>query len=197
MFLISRAFGNPAAQQGDFGRLEGFVRLGGRHDFIFFSGFDALNERALIGLSWHDGWSHFFVGGEGRGRTVQAQARFSSARIRPVAGVAIFCEDGLDVLVKRELNDGICWRCCRDWERRGLLAAQLDQECAETGDTGSPKGEGAGSEEFHGVKANKDDGRWGPLSLAAPESVARVEHADGVLERLTEIKQAIKGEAEG
>ena len=160
MFLISRALGNPAAQQGDFGRLEGFVRLGGRHNLFLFSGFNALNERTFIGLTRDDGWSHFFVRSQGGDGAIKSQAGFASTWVGAVAGVAIFSEDWLNVLVERELRDGIFWRCGRgrDGELRSLLTTQLDQECAETGDTGGPEGEGAGSEEFHGVKANEGDG---------------------------------------
>lgn len=98
--------------------------------------------------------------GQGGDGAIKSQAGFASTWVGAVAGVAIFSENWLNVLVERELVDEIFRRCGRgrDGELRSLLTTQMDQECAETGDTGGPEGEGAGSEEFHGVKANEGDG---------------------------------------
>ena len=109
VLLILGAFRDPTFEQSDFSRLEGFVRLGRRHDFIRVLRYDAFHQRTAFGPTWNN-CGLVVTPLHGRKlKTVESQFRFARARIRPMAGETILSQDGLNVLVERQFA-AVRWR---------------------------------------------------------------------------------------
>ena len=99
---------DPCLDLGDLLRLELFVRLRRRHDFIFVGRNQALEEAALVRLAFDHGGRFAVLGREESGFRVQPQPCLARSRIGAVAVKAGIGEDGADVLI--ELNRlGGCW----------------------------------------------------------------------------------------
>jgi hypothetical protein len=99
MALILGTFGDPALEEFFFGGGEFFVGVWRGHEVIGIGGEDAFDDGAGVRVAGGDGF-----GFDGVGADVEAEVAFAMVLIGPVAGVAVFGEDGSDVPVERDLS---------------------------------------------------------------------------------------------
>ena len=93
--LILGALGDPATEEVFFGGGELFVGVGWGHEVIGIGGEDAFDDGTGFGIAGGDGFG--FNGGVA---DVEAEVAFAVVLIGPVAGVAVFGEDGSDIAIE-------------------------------------------------------------------------------------------------
>ena len=101
-----RALGDPGLEQGQLFGGNRLMLLRRRHDLLGVLRFDALDERAQLGLAGHDRDVAFPVGLRG-GLVVEAQLGLARLLVGSVAGDAVLGEDGTDLAAEADGLGGV------------------------------------------------------------------------------------------
>jgi hypothetical protein len=104
MHLILRSFRDPLFQQGLIFRFELLQRFRRRHDVIRVGAVKALNEGGFPRIAFNNGGGPIPPGLKSELRSIEAEGvlfGFPRGRIGPVAVVAVFGKNRLDLTVER------------------------------------------------------------------------------------------------
>lgn len=118
MRLPSRAFSNPFPDQRNLSRLEFFVTIRRRHDFVSVARDEAEVEFALIGIPPNDHRRSVFCSSEETGLGIKPHFSLPGAGVGAVASEAVFGKDWPNIPVEFNLGlaTGSLKQPCRGYE---------------------------------------------------------------------------------